>query len=438
MTTLSHLVGRHSHTRKKVTTSYPHTDSLSELVKKISEADLASLVATYAGTGRRSGRSTSFLCPLPTHPLRDSKRTASFVVTTSRGTGSAYWKCFGSCGTHGDALDFVEAMEGLDTSQAIKRLRSLFGLSEGSTTATLKTSKPTVQPTRSAPTAPTARNIAGSKPAEAVGTKTLGTYLEGRAWPLEVVNRFGLEVITYGGELWVRHPFHDFDKDGTLVPVAYQDRLVEGLAERLAVDSPRWKTSTGAIGLYRIQHLESDGLEGVVLCEGASDTITASLALDGFPTWVAVGVAGAGNYRKEWNLLLDGLRVVVAFDNDTAGDKGAIKVANELGRSLVRKRPTLKDLTDEAKTIGLQALGEWLTSTTTLPTSPTTSRLVVPCRVCSGVAFEPDSLCGLCSSWQLYGTWRVCSGCDSLSMSELGSPCHISYKCSGKFKEVKS
>ena len=437
MKTLSHLVGRHSLTRKEVTSSYPHTDTLSELVKKITEADLASLVATYAGTGRRSGRSTSFLCPLPQHPIRDSKRTPSFVVTTSK-TGSAYWKCFGSCDTHGDALDFVEVMEGLDTGQAVKRLRSVFGLSEASTTTTPKPHKPTIKPATVKPTPPTARNIAGSKPAEAVGTKTLETYLEGRAWPFDIVNRFGLEVITYGGELWVRHPFHDYDETGTLVPVAYQDRLVEGLAERLAVEFPRWKSSTGAIGLYRIQHLETDGLEGVVLCEGASDTITASLALDGFPSWVAVGVAGAGNYRKEWNELLTGLRVVVAFDNDLAGDRGAVKVANELGRSLVRKRPTLKDLTDEAKTIGLQALGEWLTSSTTLTATPTTSRLVVPCRVCSGVAFEPFGLCGVCSSWQLYGTWRTCSGCASYSLSELGSPCHMSFGCAGKFEEVKS
>jgi hypothetical protein len=438
MKTLPHLVGRTSHQRSKVATAYPKTDSLSELVQQITEADLVSLVETYAGSGKRRGRSTSFLCPLPSHPRRDGKRTPSFVVSTSNGTKVPYWKCYGACGKHGDALDFVEQMEGLSTSQAVPRLRSLLGLAEGSPSVTTRP-KATRQAVTSVPTAPKPRNINGDKPSSQEGNEALSRYLAERAWPTEVAELFGLEVITYGGKLWVRHPYHDYDEAGTLIPTAYQDRLLGGVVEGVVVDS-RWKTSTGAIGLYRIQHLEADNLEGVVLCEGASDTITATLALADFPSWVAVGVAGAGNYRKEWNALLEGLPVVVAFDNDEAGNGGAVKVANLLGRAVVRKRPELNDLTDEAQRVGLPALGEWLTSSTTSRgiSRTTTRHEGASCRICSKPSTTAHKLCGVCSSWEFYGTWSQCSDCGNYGLSKLGRPCHMKPNCSGTFGEVKS
>ena len=438
MKTLPHLVGRSSHYPSKVATAYPKTDSLSELVQQITETDLVSLVETYAGSGRKSGRSTSFLCPLPSHPIREGQRSPSFVISTSRGSGSAYWKCYGACDKHGDALDFVEQMEGLSTSQAVPRLRSLLGLAEGSPSVTTRP-KATRQAVTSVPTAPKPRNINGDKPSDQEGNEALSRYLAERAWPTEVAERFGLEVITYAGKLWVRHPYHDYDEAGTLIPTAYQDRLLVGVIGGVVVEN-RWKTSTGAIGLYRIQHLEADNLEGVILCEGASDTITATLALADFPSWVAVGVAGAGNYRKEWNALLEGLSVVVAFDNDEAGNGGAVKVANLLGRAVTRKRPELNDLTDEAQRVGLPALGEWLTSSTTSRgiSRTTTRQEEASCRICSKPSTTARQLCEVCSSWEFYGTWHQCSECGNFGLSKLGHSCHIKPNCSGTFGEVKS
>lgn len=434
MKNLPHLVGRSSHQYSKVATAYPQTDSLSQLVKQITEADLVSLVETYAGSGRKSGRSTSFLCPLPSHPLRNEKRSASFVVSSSRGSGTPYWKCYGACGKHGDALDFVEQMEGLSTSQAVPRLRSLLGLAEGSPSLPART-KATRQAVTSVPTAPKPRNINGDKPSAEVGNETLSRYLAERAWPTEVAERFGLEVITYKGNLWVRHPYHDYDETGNLIPTAYQDRVVGGV-----VVPNRWNTSTGAIGLYRIQHLEADNLEGVILCEGATDTITATLALADFPSWVAVGVAGAKNYKQEWNALLEGLSVVVAFDNDETGNGGAVQVANLLGRAVIRKRPELNDLTDEAQRVGLPALGEWLTSSTTSRgiSRTTTRQEEASCRICSKPSTTAHKLCGVCSSWEFYGTWHQCSECGNFGLSKLGHSCHIKPNCLGTFGEVKS
>ena len=57
------------------------------------------------------------LCPF------HREKTPSFTVTAARGT----YHCFG-CGAHGNALDFLMALEGLDFAEAVKRAAELTGL----------------------------------------------------------------------------------------------------------------------------------------------------------------------------------------------------------------------------------------------------------------------------------------------------------------------
>jgi DNA primase len=57
------------------------------------------------------------LCPF------HKEKTPSFTVTASRGT----YHCFG-CGAHGNALDFLMAMEGLGFAEAVRRAAELTGL----------------------------------------------------------------------------------------------------------------------------------------------------------------------------------------------------------------------------------------------------------------------------------------------------------------------
>ncbi len=57
------------------------------------------------------------LCPF------HQEKTPSFTVTESRGT----YHCFG-CGAHGNALDFLMAMEGLGFAEAVRRAADLTGL----------------------------------------------------------------------------------------------------------------------------------------------------------------------------------------------------------------------------------------------------------------------------------------------------------------------
>jgi len=64
------------------------------------------------------------------------------------------------------------------------------------------------------------------------------------------------------------------------------------------------------------------GTDEVWIAEGEFDTL--SLVVAGIP---AVGVLGAGNFNRHWQLLFEHAEIVIAFDNDDAGHKGAGKLA---------------------------------------------------------------------------------------------------------------
>jgi DNA primase len=77
---------------------------------------LIEIVARHVRLTRR-GREHLGLCPF------HQEKTPSFTVSETKG----FYHCFG-CGQHGNAIDFVMALEGLDFSQAIVRLAELTGL----------------------------------------------------------------------------------------------------------------------------------------------------------------------------------------------------------------------------------------------------------------------------------------------------------------------
>jgi DNA primase len=79
---------------------------------------LAEIVARHVRLTRR-GRDLWGCCPF------HNEKTPSFHVVQDKG----FYHCFG-CGQHGNAIDFVMALEGLDFAQAIARLAELTGLPE--------------------------------------------------------------------------------------------------------------------------------------------------------------------------------------------------------------------------------------------------------------------------------------------------------------------
>jgi DNA primase len=77
---------------------------------------LAEVVGRHVRLSRR-GRDLWGCCPF------HNEKTASFHVVPDKG----FYHCFG-CGQHGNAIDFVMAIEGVDFAQALQRLAELTGL----------------------------------------------------------------------------------------------------------------------------------------------------------------------------------------------------------------------------------------------------------------------------------------------------------------------
>ena len=93
--------------------SGPGAISLDEFKARL---PLADLVGRHVRLVRR-GRDLWGCCPF------HSEKTASFHVVQDKG----FYHCFG-CGAHGNAIDFVMALEGLDFAQALTRLSDLTGI----------------------------------------------------------------------------------------------------------------------------------------------------------------------------------------------------------------------------------------------------------------------------------------------------------------------
>ncbi len=77
---------------------------------------IAEIVGRYVRLVRR-GREFTGLCPF------HQEKTPSFTVSEEKG----FYHCFG-CNQHGNAVDFIMALEGLDFGQAIMRVADLTGL----------------------------------------------------------------------------------------------------------------------------------------------------------------------------------------------------------------------------------------------------------------------------------------------------------------------
>jgi DNA primase len=79
--------------------------------------DIVDLVGSYVPL-QKAGK--NFKAPCPFH----TERTPSFFVFPERGT----WRCFGACATGGDGFSFVQRVENLTFSEALRRLAERTGV----------------------------------------------------------------------------------------------------------------------------------------------------------------------------------------------------------------------------------------------------------------------------------------------------------------------
>jgi DNA primase len=136
---------------------------------------IAEVVGRHVRLSRR-GRDLWGCCPF------HKEKTASFHVVPDKG----FYHCFG-CGQHGNAIDFVMAIEGLEFAQALQRLAELCGLPAPRSAGE---SKPRVDQTIYAVNQAAARWFAGRL--QARDGQLAADYLRTRGLDQAVIERFGL------------------------------------------------------------------------------------------------------------------------------------------------------------------------------------------------------------------------------------------------------
>lgn len=320
--------------------------TIQALATLVAQTDLNQLVQRYTSAPRVSGNVNLYNCPHPSHP----DQRPSFSVTTTR-SGKQIAKCFSQCAWQGDALEFVKWLENVNTAEAAKWLRDFLGHPEevrifnrDRTTP----SKPLHSLSRKIES--TAEVLTGES-----AERFMSQYLSSRGWPQEVVEKFSLSVVLDDfKKARIRHPYLVPHESGTWVPGYWQDRGSKS-------STIKWLSPKGSTPvLFNLRSLEVADLEAVVICEGAADAITATLALEGCRFVGVVGVPGASAWQPHWAELFKGLRVLVVADNDSAGEALERAIANTLKTSPGFLRPEHGDLTDTAKAIGLHKVRESL------------------------------------------------------------------------------
>lgn len=415
--------------------------SLPPLKDLIALVDMPALVAQYAGPGKRLGNRWLFSCPHPQH----ADGSPSFSVKLY---ADGIWRaaCMSQCGKVGDALAFVKWLEGGDTKAAADKLRVFVGMPQplGEYFAPSKTKQH-----RSV-----ALDLAKQDPGYTVrdNSDALAAYLASRGWPSEAAERFGLRVVSLNRKhesdtLRALHPFHDYDAHGKLCETAWQARRLDNASEA------RWLGPQGiALPLYNLGALEADELSAAIICEGPADTVTAWLATKDLPGVACVGVAGVNGWRDEWAEMFRGLAVVIAADNDEAGERFTWQLARQLhgvASSLVGACPPAgtNDLTDMLRSCGLDEVRALLTSA--LPNAaPKVSDMasyalsIFPgsftvCAVCATPTAA--AYCDRCAKLTRPPTkrskpykWAACDKCQQHSLGGNGKSCWR-FRCGGTF-----
>lgn len=307
-----------------------------ELLRRV---DLRQLADELLGGHCGSERSPTWSCPVPTHAQTGQTPPLSIFVTR---WGEERWRCHG-CGASGSAIDLVMHAHGIDVRGAMEWLSQRSG--------------PSVldppQRSRSTKRRPAAR--AEPHPAiddyvaECEATLWNSTGRGPRRWLTETrcLDEDVLRLNRVGFDPGVRHlgrPDGVPRSAGVVLPVLDgAGRAVFTQTRRLGqVKGPKYLNCANRVApnprlaMYRGAVTEGGPL---IICEGAFDALSAVGA--GLQSAALLGSTIADE-RVADKIASHGGRIVLAFDADASGDRGAARLASmltERGRSPVRLRP---------------------------------------------------------------------------------------------------
>ena len=320
------------------------TESTVEEIK--SRIDLTELISSYGISIKTAGSSKKACCPF------HHEKTPSFVINEAKG----FYHCFG-CGESGDAIKFVEKMEGLTFVEAVRKLAGQCGVKieekedpEAGKRRRLyalmiELAEFYHRCLKSTKAAAIAREYLAKR---ALGEKIQEDFLigyapSGVATILKWAEKYGYTAEELEAAGVIKGPsrpgdagYHRFggrlmfsirDKQGRVV--AFSGRqLVASKNSGKYVNSPEtaiFKKSNVLFGFDRAagQIAKSPHHEAIV-CEGQIDTIR--LHASGFPVAVASqGTAFTEEHVKLLKRVAD--QVVLVFDDDAAGHKATVRTA---------------------------------------------------------------------------------------------------------------
>ena len=316
-------------------------NALAEIKARI---DLADLIEAYGIDLRRSGSNAKACCPF------HQEKTPSFTVNSEKG----FYKCFG-CGESGDAITFVQKMEGVTFLEAVRKLAAQAGvkLEEGyDPQAALRARLYQINQELAAfyrrcllqiAEAEEAREYLRSRDlwGEAVERFGIGYAPTVRGALLEWAKRHGFapeELAAAGALAPPRHPgdgYYDRFHGRITFPVCDRQGRVIAFSCRLLrksehtgkyVNSPETEIFKKATTLYAY-HLARPNIakatpRRAIVCEGQIDVIRCHLC--GFPTAVASqGTAFTADHVALLRQCADAADLV--FDGDKAGVKAALR-----------------------------------------------------------------------------------------------------------------
>ncbi|MFT4068948.1 toprim domain-containing protein [Paraburkholderia sp.] len=219
------------------------------------------------------------------------------------GAKRGVWKDFDG-GESGDLLDLWRACRALSVAEAMRDAKQFLGVRDE-------------MPKRQAP----AYQRPG-KPKATWPTDILGAWFAGRGITAETIKAFKVAEQTRGKDTYIVFPYH---RGAELINVKYRN----------IADKKDMRQEAGAEPCLLGWDLIPPSCRVAAIAEGEIDAMT--LHQVGIP---ALSVnAGAGNHQwidNDWERLERFSEILLCFDNDDAGRKGAREVANRLGNERCR------------------------------------------------------------------------------------------------------
>lgn len=321
------------------------TEALIEDIK--ARTDLAELVSSYGVALKNAGSTLKACCPF------HNEKTPSFHVNVSRG----FYHCFG-CGESGDAIKFVQRMDGLSFVEAVRKLAERVGVKieeERSDPEAMRRSRlyallaDIAEFYRKclAESAEAAQARAYVKERDLAG-KTAEDYLigyapSGTAAVLKWAKAKGYTADELDAAGIVKKPDREGDfgyhRFGGRLMFTIKDRQerVVGFSGRQLVasknsgkyvnspETPVFKKSNVLYGLDKAaKEITKAKNHEAIVCEGQIDCIR--LQTSGFPNSVAgQGTAFTAEHAKMLRRFAD--QIALVYDDDEAGHKATVKTA---------------------------------------------------------------------------------------------------------------